>query len=244
MGKIIITFLLIVACALSTSAKDKPDSDVFQTSMGELEITFVGHGTLYFTINNLVVHIDPVDRYADYSELPKADLILITHEHGDHLSKPTIEKIIKEDTKIILTQICYDKLGEGKILNNGESLELFDVGIEAVPAYNIVHKRNNGQPYHPKGSGNGYVIKVGDTKIYIAGDTENIPEMKTLEDIDIAFLPMNIPYTMTPEMVAEAVSYFNPKILYPYHYGNTDTDELLKLMKDKNDCEVRIRDLQ
>ena len=116
--------------------------------------------------------------------------------------------------------------------------------IEAIEAYNLVHKRDDGNPYHPKGSGNGYVITFGDRRVYIAGDTENIPEMKKLEKIDVAFLPMNLPYTMTPEMVADAATAFKPKILYPYHFGETDATILAGLLKPDKQIEVRIRNLK
>jgi L-ascorbate metabolism protein UlaG (beta-lactamase superfamily) len=118
------------------------------------------------------------------------------------------------------------------------------IEVEAVPAYNIVHKRDDGQFWHPKGEGNGYVLTIGDKRVYIAGDTENTPEMKALEDIDVAFLPMNLPYTMTPEMVADAAAAFQPKILYPYHFGKTDTSRLLELLADNADIEVRIRKME
>ena len=129
-------------------------------------------------------------------------------------------------------------------MNNGETQTIDSVKIEAVPAYNIVHKRENGEPYHPKGLGNGYVFTFGDKRVYIAGDTENIPEMKSLQAIDCAFLPMNLPYTMTPEMVADAATAFRPKILYPYHYGDTDTSRIVVLLKDAPGIEVRIRRMQ
>jgi L-ascorbate metabolism protein UlaG (beta-lactamase superfamily) len=115
--------------------------------------------------------------------------------------------------------------------------------IEAAPAYNIVNERAPGQPFHPKGSGVGYVIGFGGKRIYVAGDTENTPEMKALKNIDVAFLPMNLPYTMTPEMVADAAKAFKPKILYPYHYGETNTDKIVQLLKDSG-IEVRIRNLK
>ena len=116
--------------------------------------------------------------------------------------------------------------------------------IEAVPAYNMVHKRANGEPFHPQGIGNGYIITFDDKRVYIAGDTENIPEMAELGKIDIAFLPMNLPYTMTPEMVADAAKMIKPQILYPYHYGNTNTSKLMELLKDDKDIEVRIRKME
>ena len=117
---------------------------------------------------------------------------------------------------------------------NGDVKTVAAMTIEAVPAYNLVHKRGSGEPFHPKGQGNGYVITFGDKRVYVAGDTENTPEMKALKDIDIAFLPMNLPYTMTPEMVADAAEAFKPKILYPYHFGKTDTGRLVALLKDRN----------
>ena len=129
-------------------------------------------------------------------------------------------------------------------MKNGDVQTVKGIRIEAVPAYNIVHKRPNGQPYHPKGVGNGYVLTFGDKRVYVAGDTENIPEMKALRGIDIAFLPMNLPYTMTPEMVADAAQAFQPKVLYPYHYGETDPSELVKLLEGQKGIEVRIREMQ
>ena len=113
-----------------------------------------------------------------------------------------------------------------------------------VLAYNIVHKRDTGQPFHPKGVGNGYIITFGDKRVYVAGDTENVPEMKGLKSIDIAFLPMNLPYTMTPEMVADAAKAFKPKILYPYHFGETDTSKVVSLLKGTPEIEVRIRNMK
>jgi L-ascorbate metabolism protein UlaG (beta-lactamase superfamily) len=125
-------------------------------------------------------------------------------------------------------------------MKNGETQKVAGITVEAVPAYNIVNK-NGDNPFHPKGAGNGYVLTFGDTRVYVAGDTENTPEMKALKNIKVAFLPMNLPYTMTPEMVADAAKAFKPAILYPYHYGNTDTAKLVELLKDEEGIEVRIR---
>jgi L-ascorbate metabolism protein UlaG (beta-lactamase superfamily) len=129
----------------------------------------------------------------------------------------------------------------GSVMHNGDSKIFEGIAVAAVPAYNLVHKRENGQPYHPKGEGNGYVLTFGAKRIYIAGDTENIPEMSRLKGIDIAFLPMNLPYTMTPEMAATAARSFHPKVLYPYHYGETDPSRLVSLLKGSPGIEVRIR---
>ena len=139
---------------------------------------------------------------------------------------------------------CEKDVKGGIVMKNGDVKTIGELKIEAVPAYNIVHVRDNGRPFHPKGEGNGYVITFGDKRVYVAGDTENTPEMKKLKEIDIAFLPMNLPYTMTPEMVADAAKAFKPKILYPYHFGNTDTSELVKLLEAEKEIEIRIREMK
>jgi L-ascorbate metabolism protein UlaG (beta-lactamase superfamily) len=197
-----------------------------------------------FSFNGKIIHVDPVSREADYSGMPKADLILITHEHGDHFDPKAINALRKADgTQLVLTKTCGQKV-PGWIMLNGDVQTVRDLKIEAVPAYNIVHQSSPGNPFHPKGLGNGYIITFGDKRVYIAGDTENTPEMKQLKDIDVAFLPMNLPYTMTPEMVADAAKAFKPKILYPYHYGQTDPNTLVGLLKGSKDIEVRIRNLR
>ena len=220
------------------------EKDVIETSAGNLEIVFVGHGTLMFEFKGMVIHVDPVSREADYSKMPKADMVLITHEHGDHLDANAVAQIRKDDTEIVLTQKCASAIEGATVMKNGDVKTVRGLKVEAVPAYNIVHKRPSGDPFHPKGSGNGYIITFGDKRVYVAGDTENTPEMKKLKDIDVAFLPMNLPYTMTPEMVADAAKAFRPKILYPYHFGKTDTSKLVELLKDEKDIEVRIRKME
>ncbi len=237
-------FIILLAATTMMFAANDFESDTFSTSKGDLKITFIGHGTLMMEFDGKVIHIDPWTRLADYTTLPKADIILITHEHGDHLDANAIDQASKESTKILLTQICYDKLGKGTVINNGDTKELLGLTINAVPAYNIVNMRGEGNPYHPKGNGNGYVISFGDKRVYVAGDTENIPEMTNLGKIDIAFVPMNLPYTMTPEMAADAARKIKPAVLYPYHFGETDTNQLLELFKDNQNIDIRIRKLQ
>lgn len=234
-------FLIFFLLFTVSSAQNIFESDTIKTSEGNLIITFVAHGTLMFEYNNKVIHIDPVSRYADYSKMPKADLILVTHHHGDHLDKAAIDLIKKENTDIVLTKLCMDKIEEGTVLKNWEEKNFKGFDIKAVSAYNIVHMRDNGEPFHAKGMCNGYVISFGDKEVYVAGDTENIPEMKKISGVDIAFIPMNLPYTMTPEMAADAVKMVNPKILYPYHFGNSDVNELLNLLKDKKGLDIRVR---
>lgn len=225
-------------------AQEGFQSDVIKTSSGSLKITFIGHGTLMFSFGGKVIHVDPVSREADYTKLPKADLVLLTHHHGDHLDAKALDLLRTAKTVLILTEICAKQVKGGIVMKNGDVKNIDGLKIEAVPAYNLVHMRKEGNPYHPRGEGNGYVITFGDKRVYVAGDTENIPEMKKLDKIDIAFLPMNLPFTMTPEMVADAAKSFKPKILYPYHYGETDTSKLLSLLKDSQEIEVRIRKLK
>ena len=222
------------------AAQNLNETDHFPTSGGDLEITFLGHGSLLFTYSGMYIYLDPFSRVADYSNLPKADILLITHEHGDHLDPDAIQKIITENTSVVLTELAARQMDGDFVMRNGDSQTVKGIHVQAVPAYNQVHKRGDGTPFHPKGDGNGYTLTFGDRRVYIAGDTEDIPEMKTLQDIDIAFLPMNLPYTMTPEMAAEAARSFNPKVLYPYHFGETDTSILQNLLKGSG-IEVRIR---
>ena len=220
------------------------EEDTFETSAGELRVTCVGHGTLMFTLGQTVIHVDPVSGEADYAAMPKADVILVTHEHGDHLDPQAIAAIRKEGTTVILTEQCARAVSGGIVMKNGDVRMVGELKVEAVPAYNIVHERSPGRPFHPPGVGNGYVITFGDTRVYVAADTENTPELKALSGIDVAFLPMNLPYTMTPEMAADAARALRPKVVYPYHYGQTDAQELVRLLADEGDIEVRIRRLQ
>ncbi|MHC4643012.1 MAG: MBL fold metallo-hydrolase [Planctomycetota bacterium] len=228
----------------SGKAEKKFEEDVIKTDTGDLKITFIGHGTLKFVYRDKVIHIDPWSRLADYSRMSKANLILVTHEHGDHLDTKAIKTLRNEQTKLVLTKVCAEKVAGGTVMKNGDIRTIEELKIEAIPAYNIVHKRSGGEPYHPKGRGNGYILTFGKTRVYVAGDTEKVPEMKKLKKIDIAFLPMNLPYTMTPEMVADAAKTFKPKILYPYHYGQTDPKTLVNLLKDSKNIEVRIRNMK
>jgi len=241
---LLLTAVLFTASSLPSSGPQESfEEDVIPTSSGDLTITFIGHGTLMFRFGGKVIHIDPVSREADYSKMPKADLVLITHEHGDHLDPAAVEEIRKEDTRIVVSRSCAGKVPGAQVMENGEVVEEIGLTIRAVAAYNVVHMRSGDVPYHAKGDGNGYVITFGDVTVYVAGDTENTPEMKALERINVAFLPMNLPYTMTPEMVADAARSFRPRILYPYHFGDTDPQKLVRLLEDEPEIEVRVRDM-
>ena len=285
-------FLLITA---SMSAQQL-EKDSFVTKKGQLDITFIKHGSLLFTYNGNTIYVDPVSDYADYSKLPKADVILITHEHADHFDPKAITDLKKESTVLVLNPAAQRQLGEGMAMKNGDAQQLTPyLYVEAVPAYNhevepevkgsdkndvslliidetnlifLEEEKNDkrkkknekevAQPepvkpkqaapkrevYHPRNRDNGYVLTIDDKRIYVAGDTEDIIEMMELKDIDIAFLPVNQPYTMTPKQAANAALMFNPTILYPYHYGATRIEELQdRLYYDKH-IEVRIRQLQ
>jgi L-ascorbate metabolism protein UlaG (beta-lactamase superfamily) len=236
---------LFAAClAIPVMAQEQFEKDVIETSAGDLEITFIGHGTLMFTLEGKTIHVDPWSRLADYSTMPKADLILLTHHHGDHLDAAAIKQLHSESTVVVLTEICAKTIKDGIVMKNGDAQTFMGIDVLAVPAYNIIHRRDNGEVFHPKGEGNGYVLTFGDKRVYVAGDTENTPEMKALKNIDYAFLPMNLPYTMSPEMVADAVEAFKPKVLYPYHYGDTDTKKIVELLKGNKVTEVRIRKME
>jgi L-ascorbate metabolism protein UlaG (beta-lactamase superfamily) len=243
MIKRIIAFLTIMTMSVPSFPQTNPSSDKFTSTAGNIEMNFIGHASLMFMLNNIVVYSDPVRSMGKYDNMPKADLILVTHEHYDHLDSGLIRDLCKQETVVICNQASLSKIPSAQVMKNGDKKNIKGVEIEAVPAYNIVNMRAPDQPFHPKGTGNGYIITFGDKRIYVAGDTENTPEMKALKNIDIAFLPMNLPYTMTPAMVADAAIAFKPKVLYPYHYGDTKTSEIVDLLKNTT-IDVRIRNLK
>ena len=245
MSKSIFSMIVLMALLVGGAAAAMDfEKDIITTSKGDLEVTFIGHGSLMFTYKNIVIHVDPFSKLADYSKLPTANLILITHEHRDHLDPSALEAVRTDRTTVILTETCAAKMPGGIVMRNGDVETVGGLTIEAVPAYNLVHMRSEGMPYHPRGIGNGYVIAFAEKRVYVAGDTENIPEMKNLKHIDYAFLPMNLPYTMTPEMVADAANAFKPRVLYPYHFGDTDTNQIVALMKRSPEIEIRVRNMK
>lgn len=217
--------------------------DSFTTKNGKnLKITFFKHASLLLDYAGKKIFVDPVSEYADYTRQPKADFILITHEHHDHFDPKAIAALETEGTSIVTNPACQKMLGKGQAMKNGEVIQLApDIRIEAIPAYNTTPGR---EIYHPKGRDNGYILTLDGTRIYIAGDTEDIPEMEQIKDIDIAFLPVNQPYTMTPAQAIRAAKIIHPHILYPYHYGDTDINQVKDGLKDEPEIEVRIRALQ
>jgi L-ascorbate metabolism protein UlaG (beta-lactamase superfamily) len=226
---------------VTVTAPENFATDIIKTAGGDLKITFIGHGSLMFSFKDLAIYIDPYGELADFSLLPKADLIFITHQHQDHFDIAAIEKLRKNNTRVFLSAACRPAPPAGRILQNNDRINVSGIGITVVPAYNIVNLRADGNPFHPRGEGNGYVFSFAGLLVYVAGDTENIPEMAGLKNIAIAFLPMNLPYTMTPEMTAKAARSFKPRILYPYHFGNTDPQKLPPLLAGETEITVRIR---
>ncbi len=229
-------FLLLVVITMSfitcTQSQIPFPSDIYKTGKGELRITVLGHASLLFHYEGKTIYVDPYFAVVDYSRLPKADLILITHEHPDHLDVSAINLIKNDKTQFITSQVVKETLGYGESISNGDKTTYVQIPIEAVPAYNIVNKRPDGEYYHPKGRGNGYVLTFDNLKIYIAGDTENIPEMENLKGkIDIAFLPKNLPYTMSDDMFVDAVKKVESKIIYPYHFSEFDESKIKEALK-------------
>ena len=235
-----LNLLAIFLVLLSLSAWAEFESDAFQVEGGSVEITFIGHASLMFEYRRTVIHVDPVGGKADYSAMPDADIILITHDHRDHFDRRAIEEIRTPNTEVIHTQATQKNITGGTVLKNGESLLLKGITIEAVPAYNTTRARVR---FHPKGRDNGYILNLGGKRFYIAGDTEDTPEMRALENIYVAFLPMNQPYTMRPSQVADAAKAFRPEILYPYHFRSSNISTLIELLENEPDIEVRIRRL-
>jgi len=217
-------------------------TDTFKTKSGkEVMITFIKHGSLMLTYNKQSIQVDPVSDYADYSAFPKADVILITHEHGDHLDLKAINALTKKSTLLIANEAGKKKLGKGLSLKNGSKMKILNkIMLEVVPAYNTTPGR---EMYHPRYRDNGYVLSIDGLRIYIAGDTEDLLEMKNLKDVDVAFLPVNQPYTMTVPQAARAARMFAPKVLYPYHFGDTDIRKLKEVLKGSG-IDVRIREME
>ena len=222
----------------------KYEVERFQTPGGKVvELTLIKHGTLEVCYDGLSIQFDPVGEYGkstDYAtEFPKADYVFVTHEHGDHLDDATLATLSREGTRLILNQTSRNQIGRGEVIGNGEVRDLPEgIRLEAVPAYNTTPGR---EKFHPKGNGNGYVLTIDGLRIYVAGDTEDVPEMADLKDIDVAFLPVNQPYTMTVEQCVAAARIIAPKVLIPYHSSNTD---LTPIPDQLPGIDVRLRNMQ
>ncbi|ASJ71542.1 MBL fold metallo-hydrolase [Granulosicoccus antarcticus] len=211
-------------------------ADTFNTANGSVSVHPVSHASFVLQTPGGVIYNDPVGGAELYSQLPAADLILITHEHSDHYDVDTLNALMGENTQLLTNPAVLEMLpGELKerasAIGNGDSTEILKVGIEAIPAYNLTEERLK---YHPKGRDNGYLLTVDGMRVYIAADTEATPEMRGLSDIQLAFVPMNLPYTMGVEQAAEGVADFAPAAVYPYHYKGSDIDAFEKLVNAAN----------
>jgi L-ascorbate metabolism protein UlaG (beta-lactamase superfamily) len=195
--------------------------------------TPIKHATFVLQSERTTIYIDPVGEVADFSGFPVPDLILITHIHKDHLAPDLVAALKQGKTKVMAPPSVVEQLGYGIAISNGETTEILGIGIEAIPAYNTTTERLK---FHPKGRDNGYVLSKKGVRLYISSDTEDIPEMRSLKDIDIAFVCMNLPFTMTVEQAASAVNEFKPGIVIPYHYRGkpdmSDVDAFERIVTD------------
>lgn len=245
-------FLLVCAalCLINSLCAADSQKDIDMTKQKEnincatsdIQVSFIGHASLMIENNGKVYHIDPWSKMGDYSKLPKADVILVTHEHFDHYDKEVIKKISKPETKIVTTETVakdYGKNANVVVMANGETNTIDGIKVEAVPAYNIQHLRDGKNPFHPKGIGNGYILTIDGLRLYAAGDTENVPELKELKNIDVAFLPYNLPYTMDKAMFEDLAKSIKAKYLYPYHTMGMDQKSIESL--NVPESVVRIR---
>ncbi len=245
MNKTMAIILAMLGLSLSAYSQTPQQTEVdeFKTESGkEVKLHALVHSSIRIEFGSLELYIDPVrqlgNRTIDYTSMPQADFIFVTHEHGDHYDKDAIKQLSKVGTRFITNRRCADMQGYGLVLKNGDKEDLnLGIKVEAVPAYNTSEGRTQ---FHPKGRDNGYILNLDGLRIYIAGDTEDIPEMADIHDIDIAFLPCNQPYTMTPDQLIKAARVIKPKVLFPYHYGQTDVTTLPASLKDDG-IDVRIR---
>jgi L-ascorbate metabolism protein UlaG (beta-lactamase superfamily) len=239
--------LLMEMPALAEVARSNRQTDTIQTSAGPLRIMPVYHGSVMLEFGGKVIHIDPWSQ-GDFSGLPQADMLVFTHTHADHLDRAMIDKLKKPGTILLGSPAVIDTINcscpEAETISNGEKKTFMGIEIEAVPMYNIVQGAAPGKPFHHKGIGNGYILNFGDTRVYISGDTECIPEMKSLKNITVAFISMNPPRTSSPAEAAECVKEFRPKIVYPYHYRGQKTQDFADALKNTPGVEVRLRKLE
>ncbi len=230
---------------LAGAAAAQITGDVIATSQGDLVIHPIDHATFVMGWNGKAIYVDPVGGADRFAGLPAPDLILVTDIHGDHMNAETLEAIVAPQTTIVAPAAVAGRLpasltGQTISLANGETSMLDDIGVEGVPMYNLTQDRLR---FHDKGRGNGYVVSMGGTRVYVAGDTEDVPEMRALQNIDVAFVPMNLPYTMTEEQAASGVTAFNPDIVYPYHFQGSDVEKFKALVEaGGGDIEVRLGD--
>ena len=231
---------LLLFWAASAWAQPSRAADEFQTSAGVVKITPIHHASLMIQGGGVVIHVDPFHE-GDYAGLPMADLVLITHDHFDHMDAKALALVRNSKTVVMAPAAVAASINGVTVLANSDARDFGAWKIEAVPAYNLVRGPAAGQLFHPKGRGNGYVLTYGGKRFYFSGDTEGVPEMRALKDIDVAYVCMNLPYTMPPDEAAAAVRAFKPRVVIPYHYRNSDLGVFQKAL-DGSGVEVRIRD--
>jgi len=219
-------------------------ADSIATEDGALKIVPINHATLALEWKDRTIYVDPVGGAKVFQGLPKPDLILVTDIHGDHFSNETLAGLVAPNTKLVcpaavVDQMTPDLRKSATILTNGQTGEFMGIKVEAIPMYNLTPERLK---FHNKGRGNGYVVTLGGKRIYVSGDTEDIPEMLALKNIDVAFVCMNLPYTMTVEQAARAVRSFKPRVVYPYHYRGSDVNKFKELVGTDAGVEVRLRE--
>jgi L-ascorbate metabolism protein UlaG (beta-lactamase superfamily) len=249
LSAICFAFLFVTLPAMAGTNPSNRQADVIQTSRGPLRLMPVYHGSVMLEFGGKIVHVDPWSQ-GDFTDLPPADLIVITHTHADHLDRTMVDKLHKPETiivgppAVIDTLNCMPACGIAEAISDSERRTVMGIEFEGVPMYNLEFGSGPGKPYHHKGIGSGYVLTFGDTRVYFSGDTECTPEMKALKNISVAFLAMNPPRTETPLDAAACAKAFKPKIVYPYHYRGSNLAEFSDALKDTPGVEVRIRKLE
>lgn len=236
--------LILLTSFIGLATAQEPTTFSFETDAGTLDVTPLGHASVRLELEGTVIHVDPYSEVTDYSGQPDADWVWITHEHGDHFDPTALGEIVTEDTRLVMDPRSAEGY-EGEnvtVMENGDSLELDGFTLRAVPAYNVVRERDNGQKYHPEGWYNGYVLEVGDFRLHLAGDTECIPEFGELDGLTVSFLPINLPYTMPPEEAAACYKVLSPEVAIPYHQGESDPQVVADLLENSS-TEVRVLEL-
>ena len=246
-SKTVCPLLLVALSPAFGAVAPNRQADVVQTSKGPLKITPLYHGSVMLEFGGKIIHVDPWSN-ADYTGIPQADLIVITHSHADHMDPALLKTLRKESTILVSSPAVTDTLngtvGDTDAISNGEKKTFMGIEIEAVPMYNLKLGSGPGKPFHHKGIGNGYIMTFGDTRVYFSGDTECTPEMKALKNISVAFLAMNPPRTESTIEAAGCAKEFRPRIVYPYHYRGSKPEEFADALKDVAGVEVRIRKLE
>lgn len=238
---LVVAATAVAALVTGTVAAQEPLT--FDSSLGEVAIFPLGHASLRIEVNDLVIHVDPWSNVADYAMQPDADLVLVTHAHQDHFDPAALEQVAADGTVFVMDGVSAEQFGgEATALANGETYEFEGITITAVPAYNVARMRDDGTPYHAQGEFKGYLLDFGDLRVHVAGDTECVPEFADLGEVDVSFLPINLPFTMPPEEAAACYRTISPAVAVPYHQGDSDPQVVADMLAD-TDIDVRVLEL-